>query len=996
MKTMERLVGIGMAVGWCLGASAAPGPIVIDLAGESAARAAATITVDGQIYVPGTVIRDAVFPTQHCVRVSGPGVYVQRWNALGGFPRFSQTNDVLWIMGSADPDVTVTHTATVTKNVRYVSPTGRDATDAGLTAADPYRTLDYAALQAPDVCVIFCAAGDYREGAYVSGSERSRVYDYKKQLLFRGAGIGRSVLWGELDGTDPSDGRGLGAMRCAFFDSGARSAIQGFTVRDGRCVSTGTESATTARGGGGCNVNFVDCLITNCAAWRGQVVYHGSLTRCVVVGNAVTQTAGGRLFEGTCTVTSSALFESAVDGVRPALSQDAPLYQCTVYPATGLSANALVADPCVFTNCVSSATGDFGSSVRAQCAGCVWKWGRTNFDPAKQVVSDCTDADPDCVDWAGRDIRLKATSPAIGAGVLPDDYYKFYCSDLMGRPVVFRRGRPTAGAVQEIVACVRVTAQPDVGTVEPSGDTVLEPGARVTVRARGVTRPVAGFTVNGAFVAGPTYTYEAPTDDTTPDSVVVSAVVFGTNWYVNANAESGGDGFSPATAKRTLAEAFAGDVRAGDVILVAEGDYADGTMAQPSAADSIRCRVAIPAGVSLVASGRREATRIVGAAASAEDSADNYPGCGADAVRCVWMGAGARIRGFTLTGGRTACVALDGGSDKSSSREACYGGAVLAKSGAVVEDCLITNAVSRRGSAATGGTFRRCTFVDIGGAHSVLTDWDALNYKLGEVESSSFDFFNMPLDVAAPLVNVFVGERKANGAPHNAAIIMRAGRIVRNAVCLAHISMATADSCMLTNVVCQGFSGAGAAVASIVGFGGVWTVGEMTAGLRAEGGAFVGLSGRDSAFVDAGGTAEGGLAGAIDLAGLPRVSNGAIDVGPWEYDWRGDFAKAIGGRGTAVSVASAGVTLSEAGLVRLTDGERLICTVTDVRKATLPFAVSGGTLTLDDGTGERTFTADGDCAHAARPVTFTLAFSGEGYADILRLKSDGGLLLLVK
>ena len=969
---------------------------MIKLAGESAARADATITVDGQPYLPGTEIRDDVFPTQHCVRVSGPGVYVQRWNALSGFPRFSQTNDVLWIMGSADPGVTVTHTATVTKNVRYVSPTGRDAADAGLTADAPYRTLDYAASQAPNVCVILCSAGDYREGAYASGSERSRVHDYGKQLLFRGAGVGRSVLWGELAGTDPSDGRGPAAVRCAFFDSSARSAIQGFTVRDGRCISTGTESATTARGGGGCNVNFVDCLITNCAAWRGQVVYHGSLARCVVAGNAVAATAGGRLFEGACTVTSSALFESAVDGVCPALSLETPLYQCTVYPATGLSANALVANPCVFTNCVSSATGDFGQSVRAQCAGCVWQWGRTNFDPAKQVVSDCTDADPDCIDWAGRDIRLKATSPAIGAGVVPDDYYKFYCSDLMGRPVVFREGRPTAGAVQDVVACVRVTAQPDVGTVEPSGDTVLEPGASVTVRAKGVTRPVAGYTVNGAFVAGSTYTYEAPADGATPDPVVVSAVVFGTNWYVNAHAESGGDGFSPATAKRTLAEALAGDVRAGDVISVAEGDYADGTMAQPSASDSIRCRVAIPAGVSLVASGRREATRIVGAAASVEDSAADYPGCGADAVRCVWMGAGARIRGFTLTGGRTACVALDGGSDKSSSREACYGGAVLAKGGAIIEDCLITNAVSRRGSAATGGTFRRCAFVDIGGAHSVLTSWAASGYELGAVESCSLDYFNAPLDIAAPLVNVFIGERKANGATHNAAVVTRAGRIIRNTICLAHISNTTADSCTLTNVVCRGFSGAGAAAVSTVGFGGVWTVGEMTAGLRVEGGAFVGLSGRDSAFVDAGGLAEWGLAGTADLAGLPRVSNGAIDVGPWEYDWRGDFAKAIGGLGTVVSVASAGVTLNEAGALRLTDGDCLTCTVTDVRKATLSFAVSGGTLTLDDGTGERTFTADGECALAARPVTFTLAFSGDGHADILKLKSDVGFLFIVK
>lgn len=975
-------------------AFAAPGPIVITLAGDSAARADATITVDGLPYTAGTEIRDTVFPTQHCVRVSGPGVYVHHWNAQGGFCRFQQTNDVFWVMGSADADVTVTHTATVTKNVRHVAPGGRDAEDAGLTADDPYKTLNYAASQAPGICVILCAEGDYDEGEYVNGTERSRVYDYAKQLLFRGAGIGRSVLWGALDETDPSDGRGPNAVRCAFFDSSARSAIQGFTVRDGRCVSTGTESASTARGGGGYNVNFVDCLITNCAAFRGQVVYHGSLTRCLVAGNAVANTASGRLFEGSCTITSSALLESAVAGVRPALTTEAPLFHCTVYPATGVTANALVADPCVFTNCVSSATGDFGQSVRTWSAGCVWKWFRTNFNVEKQIVADCTDADPDVVDWAGHDIRLKAQSPAIGAGVLTDDYYRFYCSDLNGQPIVFRNGRPTAGAVQEVVACVRVTAEADFGTVEPTGDTVLEPGESVTVTVKRATRPVAGFTVNGAFVAGRSYTYTAPAAGVVPEPVIVSAVVSGTNWYVNAQAAASGDGFSSASAKKTLAEALAGDVRAGDVIRVAEGDYDAGEMFQPSAADTIRCRVAIPAGVSLVAEGRASATRIVGASATVEEDAANYPGCGADAMRCVWMGAGARLRGFTLTGGRTAAASVEDGSDKSSSRETCYGGAVLAKSGAVIEDCIITNAVSRRGSAATGGGFRRCTFVDIGGAHSALMTWTAQGYVVDGLESCSLDLFDMPLDMGAPIVNCLVGSRKANGAERTYGIYARPGQVVRNTICLAYVRTSTAEAYVFTNVVCQGFGGTG--VPSVVGFGGVWPVATLKAGLHEAGGLYTGLSGRDSVFVDAGGAEAWDLVGATDLAGVPRILNGALDVGPWEHDWRGDYARALGGKGTAVSSASARVTLNAQGKVRLTDGETLACTVTDTRKTKVRFAVSDGTLTVTVNGVARTFTADGELTFETCPATLTFAFAGTGSADLLGLKSELGFLFILK
>jgi len=964
-------------------AQATPGPIRITLNGDSDAKADAVITVDGQPYTVGTEIRDTVFPTQHCVRVSGPGVRVQRWNALFRFSRFQQTNDVMRIMGSADPNVTVTHTATVTKNVRYVSPSGRDAEDAGRSADDPYKTLVYAAAQAPDICVIECASGDYDEGEYLDGAEKNRVYDYGKQLLFRGAGVGKSVLWGALDMTDPSDGRGPNAVRCVLFNNSNRSAVQGFTVRDGRCSSTGTDSTGATRGGAGYNANFVDCLITNCAAWRGQIVYHGSLTRCTVIGHAVANTAGGRIFEGSGTATSCAIFEAAVDGVAPSYTYDVPLFHCTVYPATGMGSGALIADTSIYTNCVSSETGAFPTSYRTKTAGCVWKWKRTDFNPEKQFVSDCTDAYPEVVDWEGHDIRLKAHSPALGAGVLPDDYYKFYCTDLNGNPIVFRDGRPTAGAVQDVVACVSVKATTDIGTMEPSGDVVLEPGESVTVSVRDQTRPLAGFTVNGEFVEGASYTYTAPAAGVLPGPVVLSEVVVGTNWYVNANAAEDGDGFTRGTPKKTLADLFARDVRAGDVVNVAEGDYDAKTMNQPSAADTIRCRVAIPADVTLRAEGDRARTRIVGASATVENDPANYPGCGADAIRCVWMGAGARLEGFTLTDGRTECVCVEGGQDKTSAREKCYGGAILAKEGSVIEGCFVTNAVSRRGSAATGGHFRRCKFVDVGGGHSVVADWVNSGYPLVGFENCYFDYFDATIDISAPIVNCFVGDRTAAGKERGNCIATRAGRVLRNTICLGTIRNDRSDAAVVTNCVCTLLHGP----VSNEGFGGVWEKADIKAELDGTDWNYTGLSGVDSAFVDAGGADGWALAGAKDLAGSQRVYNGAIDIGPWEYDWRGEFKRAIG-PGLTVDAASPTVTLT-GGRVRLDDGATMELGVRPLRR--MYFDVQGGELTANG------VPVTGGDVNLVRVSDLKLAFKGAGgHADIMRAERKSGMVVILR
>ncbi|MBN1673525.1 MAG: type VI secretion system tube protein Hcp [Kiritimatiellae bacterium] len=115
----------------------------------------------------------------------------------------------------------------------------------------------------------------------------------------------------------------------------------------------------------------------------------------------------------------------------------------------------------------------------------------------------------------------------------------------------------------------------------------------------------------------------------------------------------------------------------GDLVMVADGTYAVGTRAAPNG--ELHGRLIVAAGVRVHSVNGPGSTTILGAT--------DAGGSGPNAARCAYLGPGAELVGFTLSGGQTrASGAL---------LDQC-GGGVLLDEGGMVSNCVVT------GNAAAG------------------------------------------------------------------------------------------------------------------------------------------------------------------------------------------------------------------------------------------------------------------------------------------------------
>jgi hypothetical protein len=171
-----------------------------------------------------------------------------------------------------------------------------------------------------------------------------------------------------------------------------------------------------------------------------------------------------------------------------------------------------------------------------------------------------------------------------------------------------------------------------------------------------------------------------------------------------------------ATAAHTIQDAV--DASApGDEIVVTNGVYATGGRA--AAGFSLTNRVVIDKAITVRSVNGREFTAIQGAKAP-------EGGAGDGAMRCVYLGNGATLSGFTLTNGATASEDWFSGA---TSLDRSGGGVWCESTNALVTDCVLTgNAASFGGGGARGGTLWRCLLTSNaarfggGAAGSVLFD----------------------------------------------------------------------------------------------------------------------------------------------------------------------------------------------------------------------------------------------------------------------------------
>lgn len=879
----------------------------------------------------------------------------------------------------------------------------------GLSWPTAYQTLKEA-MESPSIdplgTIVHVAEGTYSNGVMESGTDVFRVVVPDNVELRSESGAEKTFIVGAESPASASYGCGPGAIRCLKMAQSSR--IEGFTITGGRVTNY-----ASGNNGGGCKGNgtMVDCVISNNVAFQGAAVECGS-------DSAPTTFIRCRFLQNRSSGLGSALFYSSV------------LYDClfdgnlgndTIYTGAG----KVYAYNCTFgPNNANNAIRTYGQDGKlAHAYNCVFlKPVRGNNDTQTNLcLHACLMTQPP-TEGALADDDCTVTNLTVAAEALA-----FAGLDADLRPLVHGRGRTVDSGTNAVHVLpefeydgwdvdknARIQgARIDLGAVEldptrtfvdlsvPEGGVIVEgiglgrteiaKGESVTITLRRTftsDRLCTGLRINGEFVDF----------DDCPDGWTTTVEGVGVSAYLNVEAvyasenilyvdcgpkgDDNNKGYHPDCPRKTLAGAMTPPPPSGAIVRVAPGCYTNETMDSVETSDPTRARVVVPAGVTLESLAGADETFIVG---EPSPTPDDY-GCGADAVRCVFLGAGAVLRGFTCTNGFT----VTGTSNNNG------GGA----KGGTVEDCVFTRCAAWRGGGAHGSICRRCRFVD-NAAKQIGTH---LNESFGAYDcvftGAKRGGSHVTLNVA-PLVNcTFYG----NGAGStwdavnisNATVWPSSPSNVVNCVIFGYANnLPYYTSCIFdSNAANVSEENRGAGSVLLPG------AGSEIGGLDAEGRPLKG-----SCVIDVGTnmTFAADRYGTLDAGGGQRVYNGRVDIGAYEYDWRTDFAADIARGKMKMTDASADVTESDDETVLLGNGDAVKLVWKDQgRKPTdrfFNFKVTDGTLAVRvNGEAVATFAEDGEWKYADGAATDEIEFSfeGAGRAELLRSKADIGVLLIVR
>jgi hypothetical protein len=407
--------------------------------------------------------------------------------------------------------------------------------------------------------------------------------------------------------------------------------------------------------------------------------------------------------------------------------------------------------------------------------------------------------------------------------------------------------------------------------------------------------------------------------------------------YVDLSKGAAGNSGSADSPVKTIGAALE-VADAGDTVHVAPGVY-DGAV-EPARKATDECmvfsRIVIPEGVTVASTHGAEHTFIVGAPATGDQIDNATYGTGTNATRCVYAHNGAKLKGFTLTGGRVVGVREEAILNDS-------GSAFYVKSGnlATVEDCIVTNNIGHR-RTIMHTVVRRCHVLENRGLAAYDCNAGAYCYWYNSIidnNAGSCTIYN-----PHAIENCTIGGN--NKLSDRKRCLYWSSDIKRNVSVLNSVILDERRSMgnegykiCFTNCLLKAKDGAGT---YDKGYNTTYT--NEVLGLDAEYRPTLGLY----AGIDVGAKAyKSTESGETDILGTPRILNGELDIGAVEYDWRGLYSQSLG-RQFVLTDVSSDVSLQEDGELAIADGY-ISGAVKSDSVYRLVFTLNGGRLQVYSG-----------------------------------------------
>lgn len=743
-------------------------------------------------------------------------------------------------------------------------------------------------------------------------------------------GAGKAVIAGRADTSVAQDawpfGCGANARRPVYVNG--TSAVQGFVLKDGRCADPSVSSA--GRCGGGAyleaGAQLLDCTISGNMAYQGGAVDGGDsgrvpvavAIRCVIAGNfAVDTGANDNPAEkqkgiGICrrTTLASCVF-SKNHGMGFGAWESQYAYHCT-FIGPGFNANTPTFLTSTVTNVNSIVVSPKDNLNRPVMLGGTLVDGNGAISPnSEDVVSqDALVANPDSGDY-----RISALSPARDAAYkgafagtansYHTRYYVFGANDLYGNRFDSQpSGVPVCGAVALFAPTVMAKEGVTLSDPSVSGDGIY---TVLCTASKAAIRPYKGMVVNGATqeVVSATYEFSVPNEGSHPDPYPVEAI-YDTDWFVDPAGSDSGWG-TAASPKKTLKGALSHAI-AGDTVYAASGTYDTETMANEKEIASaqegdfaLATRAVVPDGVSLVGAGA-ESTFIVGKSDLSGDEIAN--GCGDAAVRCVSLGAGSSLSGFTVTGGRTKVSTLDNKGD-----DLCGGGILASRCAnassdtlygklARISDCVISNCVAVRGGGAYNGIYNRCRFFD----NAIVKGGNGAACR--GVSGQYLYCYNTIMDrnsgysttYFAHIENCTIGADNMQDGNRDSVSVFNNSLLVANTLILGNKSATGNNGNIFSNCVFNAKTEGYLLKTDGVTIADDCIVAEDDSMLAVDD-EYAPVIGANLAIDAANGAISSAALGDSDVYGNPRKVNGLrLDAGAVEADWKAVYSQALGRR----------------------------------------------------------------------------------------------------